>query len=97
MNNKNIIKDALFETLTNFNVVGRLREPIDLHKAFTKELAKHLPNNFNIIHTAIIESPYECDERFAGCLKVTANNGKTYKAGTYYNRAGFNFNIDEVE
>ena len=81
MNNKNIIKDALFKTLTNFNVVGRLREPLD----------------FNIIHTAIIESPYECDERFAGYLKVTDNDGKTYKAGTYYNRTGFSFNIDEVE
>lgn len=97
MNNKKLIKEMLFTILTDFSVVGRLREPLDLHKAFTNELAKHLPNDFNIIHTAIIESPYECDERFACYLKVTDNDGKTYKAGTYYNRTGFSFNIDEVE
>lgn len=96
MTNKELIKQTLFTILTDFSVVGRLRQPIDLHKTFTRRLKESLPKEFNVIYTAIIESPYECDERHAAYLKVTDSEGKTYKAGVYYNRLGFEINIDEV-
>lgn len=96
MNNKELIKETLFKILTDFSVVGRLRSPIDLHKTFTKRLKECLPKEFNIIQTAIIESPYECDENHAAYLKLIDPEGKIYKAGVYYNRLGFEINIDEV-
>ena len=96
MNNKELIKETLFRILTDFSVVGRLRTPIDLREAFTKRLKECLPEEFNVTQTAIIESPYECDERHAAYLKVIDPEGKTYKAGVYYNRLGFEINIDEV-
>lgn len=97
MNNKELIKEILFKVLTDFSVVGRLRPPIDLYEAFTKRLKECLPKEFNVIQTAIIESPYECDERHAAYLKVTSIEGQTYKAGVCYNRLGFEINIDEVD
>lgn len=96
MNNKELIKETLFTVLTDFSVVGRLRQPNDLHKAFTKRLKESLPKDFRTIHTAIIESPQECDENHAAYFKVIDDEGKTYKAGVYYNRLGFEINIDEV-
>ena len=95
MNNKELIKETLFKILTDFSVVGRLRSPIDLHQSFTSRIKECLPKEFNIIHTAIIESPYECDENHAAYVKVIDDNGKTYKAGVYYNRLGYDASIDE--
>nr|DAQ34389.1 MAG TPA: hypothetical protein [Caudoviricetes sp.]DAS10664.1 MAG TPA: hypothetical protein [Caudoviricetes sp.] len=96
MKNKELIKETLFTILTDFSVVGRLRPPIDLHKTFTRRLKECLPKEFNVIHTAIIESPHECDENHAAYFKVIDDEGKIYKAGVYYNRLGFDVSIDEV-
>ena len=96
MNNKELIKETLFTILTDFSVVGRQRQPIDLHKTFTRRLKESLPNDFKVIHTAIIESPHECNENHAAYVKVVDDNGKTYKAGVSYNRLGFDVSIDEV-
>lgn len=96
MSNKDIIKETLFKILTDFSVVGCLRPPINLHKAFTRRLKESLPKEFNIIHTAIIESPHECNENHAAYFKVIDDKGITYKAGVYYNRSGFDISIDEV-
>lgn len=95
MSNKELIKQTLFTILTDFSVVGRLRQPIELHKTFTRRLKESLPKEFNVIYTAIIESPYECDENHAAYVKVIDDNGKTYKAGVYYNRLGYDASIDE--
>lgn len=96
MNNKELIKETLFTILTDFSVVGRLREPIDLHKTFTRRLKECLPKEFKVIYTAIIESPHECDENHAAYIKVIDDSGKTYKAGVFYNRLGFDISINEV-